>query len=194
MCPAAGSLVSGEIGAGRRLSATGRPGNDWANSTASAWALSVWPRRRGSAMSLSRRRPNAGDRRSSYSSSRWGIATNLLELRREPNRQTWISDTELLSGDRTLGTTVMLTKMAAFDPETVSLLGAVLDQAIAALPPDDRSQERKTLLASKQNSQAIHRLDNGNHGRRASCCQRSLQGECRPKEIGVGVSARQIQL
>jgi hypothetical protein len=33
--------------------------------------------------------------------------------------------------------------------ETVSLLGAVLDQAIAALPPDGRSQERKTLLASK---------------------------------------------
>jgi hypothetical protein len=42
----------------------------------------------------------------------------------------------------------MLTK-AAFDPETVSLLGAVLEQAIAALPPDRRSQERKTLLASK---------------------------------------------
>ena len=36
----------------------------------------------------------------------------------------------------------MLTKIAAFDPETVSLLGAVLDQAIAALPPDGRSQER----------------------------------------------------
>jgi hypothetical protein len=47
-----------------------------------------------------------------------------------------------------IGTTTMLTK-AAFDPETVSLLGAVLEQAIAALPPDDRSQERKTLLASK---------------------------------------------
>ena len=43
----------------------------------------------------------------------------------------------------------MLTKMAAFDPETVSLLGSVLDQAIAALQPDGRSQERKTLLASK---------------------------------------------
>ena len=42
----------------------------------------------------------------------------------------------------------MLTK-AAFDPETVSLLGAVLEQAIAALPPDNRSQERKTLLVSK---------------------------------------------
>ena len=42
----------------------------------------------------------------------------------------------------------MLTKNA-FDPETVSLLGAVLEHAIAALPPDDRSQERKTLLASK---------------------------------------------
>jgi hypothetical protein len=44
----------------------------------------------------------------------------------------------------------MLTKAAAaFDPETVSLLAAVLEQAIAALPPDRRSQERKTLLASK---------------------------------------------
>jgi hypothetical protein len=43
----------------------------------------------------------------------------------------------------------MLTKAAAFDPETVSLLGAVLEQAIAALPPDRRSQERKTLLAAK---------------------------------------------
>ena len=42
----------------------------------------------------------------------------------------------------------MLTK-AAFDPETVSLLGAVLEQAIAALPADHRSQGRKTLLASK---------------------------------------------
>jgi hypothetical protein len=43
----------------------------------------------------------------------------------------------------------MLTKTAAYDPETVSLLSAVLDQAIAALPPGGRSQERKTLLASK---------------------------------------------
>ena len=42
----------------------------------------------------------------------------------------------------------MLTK-AAFDPETVSLLGAVLDQAIAALPPERRTQERKTLLAAQ---------------------------------------------
>jgi hypothetical protein len=45
--------------------------------------------------------------------------------------------------------TAMLTKPAAFDPDTVSLLGAVLEQAIAKLPPDGRSQERKTLLASK---------------------------------------------
>jgi hypothetical protein len=43
----------------------------------------------------------------------------------------------------------MLTNTAAFDPETVSLLGAVLNEAIAALPPAGRSQERKTLLASK---------------------------------------------
>jgi hypothetical protein len=43
----------------------------------------------------------------------------------------------------------MLTNTAVFDPETVSLLSAVLDQAIAALPPGGRSPERKTLLASK---------------------------------------------
>jgi hypothetical protein len=42
----------------------------------------------------------------------------------------------------------MLTNIA-FDSETVSLLGAVLEQAIGALPPDRRSQEQKTLLASK---------------------------------------------
>ena len=53
----------------------------------------------------------------------------------------------------------MLTKIAAFDPETVSLLGAVLDQAIAALPPDGRSQERKTLLASKLLSAAAGERD-----------------------------------
>ena len=47
----------------------------------------------------------------------------------------------------------MLTR-AAFDPETVSLLGAVLEQAIAALPADHRSQGRKTLLASKIRSAA----------------------------------------
>jgi hypothetical protein len=37
----------------------------------------------------------------------------------------------------------------AFDPDTISLLGAALEEAIAALPPDGRSQERKTLLASR---------------------------------------------
>jgi len=42
----------------------------------------------------------------------------------------------------------MLTR-TAFDPETISLLGAALDQAFKTLPPDDQSQERKTLLASK---------------------------------------------
>ena len=51
----------------------------------------------------------------------------------------------------------MLTKIAAFDPETVSLLAAVLDQAITALPPDGRSQERKTLLASNLLSAASAR-------------------------------------
>ena len=42
----------------------------------------------------------------------------------------------------------MLTK-AAFDPDTFSVLGSVVELGIGALPPDDRSQERKTLLASK---------------------------------------------
>jgi|1185.fasta_scaffold1715696_1 hypothetical protein len=37
----------------------------------------------------------------------------------------------------------MLTR-TAFDPETISLLGAALDQAFKTLPPDDQSQERKT--------------------------------------------------
>ena len=37
----------------------------------------------------------------------------------------------------------MLTKIAAFDPETVSLLGAVLDQAIAALPPDGAARSER---------------------------------------------------
>jgi hypothetical protein len=56
----------------------------------------------------------------------------------------------------------MLTKAAAaFDPETVSLLGAVLEQAIAALPPDRRSQERKTLLASKLLSAAGKEIPSG---------------------------------
>jgi hypothetical protein len=39
-------------------------------------------------------------------------------------------------------------KKNAFDPETVSLLSAVLEDAVAALPKARRSQERKTLLAS----------------------------------------------
>jgi hypothetical protein len=38
---------------------------------------------------------------------------------------------------------------AVFDPETVSLLSAVLEDAAAALPPNLRSQERKSILASK---------------------------------------------
>jgi hypothetical protein len=47
------------------------------------------------------------------------------------------------------GTATMPTQQTAFDPETVSMMVAVLEDAIAALPPDYRSQERKTLLASK---------------------------------------------
>jgi hypothetical protein len=43
----------------------------------------------------------------------------------------------------------MTSQTAAYDPETVATLTAVLDQAFAALPPDQRVQERKTILASK---------------------------------------------
>ena len=50
----------------------------------------------------------------------------------------------------------MLTKIAAFDPETVSLLGAVLDQAIAALPPDGRSQERNDLTRLETSERGFH--------------------------------------
>ena len=43
----------------------------------------------------------------------------------------------------------MTSQTRAYDPETVATMIAVLDQAIAALPPDQRGQERKTLIASK---------------------------------------------
>jgi hypothetical protein len=38
---------------------------------------------------------------------------------------------------------------AAYDPQTIATLTAVLDQAIAALPQDRRTQTRKTNLASQ---------------------------------------------
>jgi hypothetical protein len=38
---------------------------------------------------------------------------------------------------------------AAYDPQTIATLTAVLDQAIAALPQDRRTQTRKTKLASQ---------------------------------------------
>jgi hypothetical protein len=38
---------------------------------------------------------------------------------------------------------------AAYDPQTITTLSAVLDQAIAALPQDRRSQARKVQLASR---------------------------------------------
>jgi hypothetical protein len=43
----------------------------------------------------------------------------------------------------------MIGRTAAYDPETVSTLIVVLDQAFAALPPDERTQERKVKIASK---------------------------------------------
>jgi hypothetical protein len=38
---------------------------------------------------------------------------------------------------------------AAYDPQTIATFIAVLDQAIAALPQDRRTQARKTQLASQ---------------------------------------------
>ena len=39
-------------------------------------------------------------------------------------------------------------RRAAFDSETVSILSSVLERAIAALPRRQRTEERKTRLAS----------------------------------------------
>jgi hypothetical protein len=36
----------------------------------------------------------------------------------------------------------------AYDPETISMLTAVMERALAALPRQDRTDERKTRLAS----------------------------------------------
>src|SRR3954451_10971903 len=48
-----------------------------------------------------------------------------------------------------IGSAKMASQTAAYDPETVATLTAVLDQAFLALPPNQRLQERKTVLASK---------------------------------------------
>jgi len=37
----------------------------------------------------------------------------------------------------------------AFDPETLSMLKRVFDQAITALPPGQQTPERKSLMASR---------------------------------------------
>ena len=37
---------------------------------------------------------------------------------------------------------------AAYDPQTLSMLTTVLERAVAALPHQDRTEERKTRLAS----------------------------------------------
>jgi hypothetical protein len=41
----------------------------------------------------------------------------------------------------------MAAETAAYDPQTIATFVAVLDQAIAALPQDRRTQARKTQLA-----------------------------------------------
>ena len=43
----------------------------------------------------------------------------------------------------------MATGTAAYEPQTITMLNAVLDQAIAALPQDRRTQARKTQLAAQ---------------------------------------------
>jgi hypothetical protein len=42
----------------------------------------------------------------------------------------------------------MLTHHIAFDPQTVTLLTEVLDRAVAAIPPEQRTNQFKTRLAS----------------------------------------------
>ena len=37
---------------------------------------------------------------------------------------------------------------AAYDPETISMLTTVLERAVAALPHQDRTEERRTRLAT----------------------------------------------
>src|SRR4051812_22484758 len=39
-------------------------------------------------------------------------------------------------------------RRAAYDPETISMLSTVLERVVAALPDEDRTDERKTRLAS----------------------------------------------
>ena len=39
-------------------------------------------------------------------------------------------------------------RRAAYDPETISMLGSVLERAVAALPREQRTDERKARLAS----------------------------------------------
>ena len=39
-------------------------------------------------------------------------------------------------------------RCAAYDPETISMLSTVLERATAALPHEDRTDERKARLAS----------------------------------------------
>ena len=39
-------------------------------------------------------------------------------------------------------------RRAAYDPETISMLITVLERAVAALPRQDQTEERKTRLAS----------------------------------------------
>ena len=73
-------------------------------------------------------------------------------LRRAPGSRVWPSGQA--SGHRR-GEGPAPGKLAATSgtqrtrPETISLLGSALEQAIAALPPDGPSQQRRTLLASR---------------------------------------------
>ena len=50
---------------------------------------------------------------------------------------------------------------AAYDPETISMLSTVLERAIAALPPRQRTEDGKARLASSIVAAAPHVSDDG---------------------------------
>jgi hypothetical protein len=63
--------------------------------------------------------------------------------------QTLGSAALIMESGSDVGNNNMPSQTIAYDPEMVATMIAVLDQAVAALPPDQRGQERKTLIASK---------------------------------------------
>ena len=57
-------------------------------------------------------------------------------------------DTNVERGDHPGMFWAMAIKKAAYDPETISMLSSVLERAVAGLPREQRTDERKARLAS----------------------------------------------